>query len=76
MSNQFSKALLVYDYPNSNIQARERMEGIRKRRENGEQVISPNPCVLTDYFLANKARLYRDNVLRRIIDLFVLVSHS
>lgn len=56
-------------YP-SELQAREKMAEIKKRLENEEQVISselpPNPCALRDYLLANKARLYGDNVLRKI----------
>lgn len=70
MENWIKAGLIPEELYRSDLQAKEKIEEIRKRIENGEQVstseLPPNPCALTDYLLANKARLYGENVLKKI----------
>src|SRR5262245_53329301 len=70
MENWIKAGLIPEELYKADFQAKERMEEIRKRLESGEQVdvseLPPHPCILTDYLLTNKARLYGDNVLKRI----------
>lgn len=70
LENWVKAGLIPEELYKSHLQAREKSDEIRKRLENGEQVnsseLSQNPCQLIDYLLANKARLYGENVLKRI----------
>lgn len=70
MENWIKAGLIPEELYKADLQAKEKMEEIRKRLEIGEHVDSselpPHPCPLTDYLLANKSRLYGENVLKRI----------
>lgn len=70
MENWIKAGLIPEELYKADLQAKEKMEEIRKRLEIGEHVDSselpPHPFPLTDYLLANKARLYGENVLKRI----------
>ena len=61
---------LPRDIYESDLRDREKMEEIRRRLQNGEQVLSSElpttPWSLTEYMLKNKARIYGEDVLKRI----------